>query len=50
MVWSVPMPTPVPGVPLGAALADQDVTGDDVLAAEALDAEAPAGGVATVAG
>ena len=35
---------------LGAALADDDVAGNHVLAAGFLDAEAPAGGIAAVAG
>src|ERR1700733_1419970 len=38
------------GIPLGAALTHQDVAGDDFLTAELLDAEAPAFGVAPVAG
>src|SRR5687768_14137067 len=38
------------GVELGAALADQDVAGEHFFRAELLDAEAPAGGIATVAG
>src|SRR5687767_3327497 len=38
------------GVELGAALANQDVAGEDFFRAELLDAEAPAGGIATVAG
>lgn len=37
------------GVELGAALAHDDVAGDDFLTAELLDAEALAAGVATVA-
>src|SRR5690606_5786259 len=37
-------------MPLGAALADDDVAGDDGFAAELLDAETAAGGIATVAG
>jgi hypothetical protein len=37
-------------VPFRSALADDDVAGDDGLVAEALDAEAPARGVTTVAG
>ena len=37
------------GVELGAALADDDVTGDDGLAAELLDAETLAAGIAPVA-
>src|SRR6185312_14786236 len=39
----------LPRVPLGAALADQDVAGGHRLAAELLDAEAPPFGVAAVA-
>lgn len=50
MVWSRPMPTPVPGVPLGAALAQDDVAGNGLLATEQLDAETAASGVAAVAG
>src|ERR1700688_1450997 len=38
------------GVEFGAALAHEDVARDDDLAAELLDAEPPAGGVAAVAG
>src|SRR4051812_10212889 len=38
------------GIPLGAALTHQDVAGNDGLAAELLDAEAAAFGIATVAG
>src|SRR5580658_4257647 len=38
------------GVPLRAALADQDVAGDDALATGLLEAEAAAFGVAPVAG
>src|SRR5262245_32075172 len=38
------------GVELGAALAHQDVAGEDFFRTELLDAEAPAGGIATVAG
>jgi hypothetical protein len=37
-------------IPLGAALTDQDVAGNDGLAAELLDAEAAALGIAAVAG
>jgi hypothetical protein len=37
-------------LPAGAALANDDVASDDAFAAELLDAEAPAFGVATVAG
>src|SRR4051812_6273756 len=36
-------------VELGAALADDDVAGEDLLAAELLDAQAPTGGIAAVA-
>jgi hypothetical protein len=38
-----------PGMPLGAALAHNDVTGHDGLAAELLDAKALGVGIATVA-
>src|SRR3569623_3467998 len=38
------------GVPLGAALANNDVAGDDVLTTELLDAETTASGIATIAG
>ena len=37
-------------LPAGAALAEDDVAGDDGLAARLLDAEAPAFGIAAVAG
>jgi hypothetical protein len=37
-------------VELGAALANQDVAGEDFFRTELLDAKAPAGGIATVAG
>jgi len=40
----------VAGVPLGAALADDDVAGNDEFAAEFLDAEATACGITSVAG
>src|SRR5690606_17943734 len=38
------------GVPLGAALADDDVAGDDSFATELLHAETTASGITTVAG
>src|SRR5262245_1822519 len=38
------------GVELGAALAHQNVAGENFLRTELLDAEAPAGGIAAVAG
>src|SRR5712691_11247430 len=44
-----PHADPVAGMKLGAALAHDDVAGDDDLAAEFLDAEPTAGGVAAVA-
>ncbi len=37
-------------VPFGAALADDDIAGDDAFTAEFLDAEAAASGVTSVAG
>ena len=48
-VWSRPMPTLSPACILGAALAHQDVAGEDLLAAEFFHAEAPALGIAAVA-
>ena len=42
------MPTPVAGVELGAALAHEDVAGDDRFTAEALHAEALGVGIAPV--
>ena len=47
-VWSTPMPTFVPGVHLGAALADEDVAGENRLAAEALHAQTLGVGIAAV--
>jgi hypothetical protein len=38
------------GIPLGAALTDQDIAGDNDFAAKLLNAEPPAFGIAPVAG
>ena len=49
-VWSLPIPTLVARIELRAALANDDVSGDHPLAAEALDAEPLGVGVAAVTG